>query len=199
MWHAGTDILRSKSLDRNSYDSGDWFNFLDFTMTDNGFGAGLPPAADNARQVAVHASAPGQARRSSPTPADMRRAHAQALDLLRLRASTRLFRLGDADQVRAKVSFPVSGTWRQVPGVILMVLDDTVGDPVDERWQADRRGLQRHGLAVRQHAETLRRRRLGAAPGAGPGGGRHREARRAFDDGVFIVPARTVAVFVDPR
>ena len=31
MWHAGTDMLRSKSLDRNSYDSGDWFNYLDFT------------------------------------------------------------------------------------------------------------------------------------------------------------------------
>ena len=25
-WHAGNDLLRSKSLDRNSYDSGDWFN-----------------------------------------------------------------------------------------------------------------------------------------------------------------------------
>ena len=24
-WHAGADLLRSKSLNRNSYDSGDWF------------------------------------------------------------------------------------------------------------------------------------------------------------------------------
>ena len=46
-WHAGTDLLRSKSLDRNSYDSGDWFNRLDWTGADNGFGRGLPPAADN--------------------------------------------------------------------------------------------------------------------------------------------------------
>ena len=30
-WHAGTDLLRSKSLDRNSYDSGDWFNRVDWT------------------------------------------------------------------------------------------------------------------------------------------------------------------------
>ncbi len=29
-WHAGGEILRSKSLDRNSYDSGDWFNVLDY-------------------------------------------------------------------------------------------------------------------------------------------------------------------------
>ena len=25
-WHAGGELLRSTSLDRNSYDSGDWFN-----------------------------------------------------------------------------------------------------------------------------------------------------------------------------
>lgn len=45
---AGTDLLRSKSLDRNSYDSGDWFNALHWNCADgNGFGRGLPPAADN--------------------------------------------------------------------------------------------------------------------------------------------------------
>ena len=46
-WHAGADLLRSKSLDRNSYDSGDWFNTLDWTGADNGFGHGLPPKPDN--------------------------------------------------------------------------------------------------------------------------------------------------------
>ena len=46
-WHAGADLLRSKSLDRNSYNSGDWFNPLDLSGQDNGFGRGLPPTADN--------------------------------------------------------------------------------------------------------------------------------------------------------
>ncbi len=46
-WHAGADLLRSKSLDRDSYDSGDWFNRLDWTGADNGFGHGLPPEAQN--------------------------------------------------------------------------------------------------------------------------------------------------------
>ena len=46
-WHAGADLLRSKSLDRNSYDSSDWFNTLDWTGADNGFGHGLPLKADN--------------------------------------------------------------------------------------------------------------------------------------------------------
>lgn len=45
---AGSDLLRSKSLDRNSFDSGDWFNALHWNCADgNGFGRGLPPAADN--------------------------------------------------------------------------------------------------------------------------------------------------------
>lgn len=45
-----------------------------------------------------------------PRPGHLRRAHAAACDLLRIRASSLLFRLGDADDIQAKVSFPVSGT-----------------------------------------------------------------------------------------
>ena len=46
-FHAGIDTLRSKSMDRNSYNSGDWFNRLDWTYSDNYFGTGLPPAGQN--------------------------------------------------------------------------------------------------------------------------------------------------------
>lgn len=54
---AGSDLLRSKSLDRNSYDSGDWFNAIHWNCADgtgngNGFGRGLPMAADNASKWA---------------------------------------------------------------------------------------------------------------------------------------------------
>ncbi len=47
-YHAGIELLRSKSMDRNSFDSGDWFNRIDWTGQDNFFGTGLPPARDNA-------------------------------------------------------------------------------------------------------------------------------------------------------
>ncbi|MDY5131970.1 DUF3372 domain-containing protein, partial [Actinotignum timonense] len=40
-WHAGTELLRSKSLDRDSYNSGDHFNRLDFSGQSNNFGVGL--------------------------------------------------------------------------------------------------------------------------------------------------------------
>jgi len=46
-FHAGDELLRSKSLDRDSYNSGDWFNALDFSGERHRFGAGLPPKAKN--------------------------------------------------------------------------------------------------------------------------------------------------------
>jgi pullulanase len=46
-YHAGSDMLRSKSMDRDSYNSGDWFNKLDFTYASNNWGVGLPVAGKN--------------------------------------------------------------------------------------------------------------------------------------------------------
>ncbi|KAK3422235.1 hypothetical protein EUGRSUZ_G02746 [Eucalyptus grandis] len=46
-FHCGDELLRSKSLDRDSYNSGDWFNRLDFTYNDSNWGVGLPPKEKN--------------------------------------------------------------------------------------------------------------------------------------------------------
>lgn len=40
--HAGVELLRSKSMERDSYDSGDWYNKVDYTLADNNFDKGLP-------------------------------------------------------------------------------------------------------------------------------------------------------------
>ncbi len=118
-WHAGTDLLRSKSLDRNSYDSGDWFNRIDWTGRDNTFGSGLPLRADN--EAKWEYLRPLLADESlDPGPAAMSAAHEQALDLLRIRSSSPLFRLGSLEQVQAKVSFLDAP-----PGVVAMLIDDT--------------------------------------------------------------------------
>lgn len=130
-WHAGADLLRSKSLDRNSYNSGDWFNTLDWTGADNGFGHGLPPAGDNeAKWVFQQPLLADPALQ--PTADDVATATGAAQDLLELRFSTDLFRLGDADLIEQKVSFPTSGPDAD-PGVIVMRIDDTVGRDVDRR------------------------------------------------------------------
>jgi pullulanase/glycogen debranching enzyme len=52
-FHAGDELLRSKSLDRDSYNSGDWFNRLDFTYQTNNFAVGLPPWEKNEPRSAL--------------------------------------------------------------------------------------------------------------------------------------------------
>lgn len=121
-WHGGTDLLRSKSLDRNSFDSGDHFNAIDWTMQTSSFGRGLPPSRDNQHNWQIMApllTNPDLV----PSPEQIRLAHEMALELLRLRWSSPLFRLGDAALIRERVSFPASGANAR-PGLILMFIDD---------------------------------------------------------------------------
>ncbi|MEZ5097167.1 MAG: pullulanase-type alpha-1,6-glucosidase [Nocardioides sp.] len=184
-WHAGTDLMRSKSLDRNSYDSGDWFNRIDWTGAESTFGSGLPPRGDN-ESVGLHAPAAGRPA-LTPGPAALAAAEAGAEDLLRIRASSPLFRLGSASAIQGKVSFLPAE-----PGVVAMLIDDTSGADADPRSGRHPRGRQRQPAG---HLGRRRRRRLVAAPGAG-----RRQRRRgpgsAVSGGTASVPARTTAVFV---
>ncbi len=185
-WHAGADILRSKSLDRNSYDSGDWFNRVDWTRRESTFGSGLPRRADNESKwqymkplLADPALRPG--------PADMDAAHAAAEDLLRIRMSTPLFRLGTAAAIQDKVSFPSAA-----PGVIAMKIDDTVGSDADPGLDGvlvvfnaspDPRTVDEVGDGWTLHEVQ--------ADGADPV-----VKKSAASGGAVTVPGRTTAVFV---
>src|SRR5690606_8952519 len=107
-WHAGTELLRSKSLDRNSYNSGDWFNRTDWTGQESTFGSGLPRAADNEEKWPVMRPLLENPA-LKPAASDIGTAEAAALDLLRVRSEVGLLRLGSADLISEKVSFPNSG------------------------------------------------------------------------------------------
>ncbi|MGV8897183.1 MAG: pullulanase-type alpha-1,6-glucosidase [Rhodoglobus sp.] len=132
LWHAGTDLLRSKSLDRNSYNSGDWFNRIDWTGQTNNFGVGLPTAADNEDKWPIMIGLLEDPA-LTPTPADIAASSAAAQDLLRLKQSTKLFRLGDAETIGQKLAFPGSGP-NATPAVITMTVDDTLGTDVDDQF-----------------------------------------------------------------
>ena len=196
-WHAGADLLRSKSLDRNSYDSGDWFNRLDWTGADNGFGHGLPPAADNSAKWPIQKPLLANAA-LKPAATDVATASAAAQDLLKLRFSTPLFRLGSAAQINAKVSFPVSGTADAHAGVIVMRIDDTVGTDVDPALKGLVVVVNASNTPVAQVVPALSGAALSLSPVQASGvptrssrrrpGTRPRRRRR--------VPARTVAVLV---
>ena len=115
-FHAGIEALRSKSMDRNSYDSGDWFNRLDWRFQDNFFGSGLPPRRDNIDSwpwMKPLLADPA----IKPTATEIAWTRDAFLDLLRIRASSMLFRLRSAEAVRARLDFPNSGA-DQVPTVL---------------------------------------------------------------------------------
>ncbi len=194
-WHAGGDLLRSKSLDRNSYDSGDWFNLLDLSYQQNGFGRGLPPRPDNEAKWPI--MRPLLADPSlKPTAADIATAKRQADALLQIRQSTQLFHLGDARLVQRKLSFPLGGP-NQTPGVIVMRIDDTVGADTDRHLRglvvvfnaSPQAATQTVPATAGQRYQLHPVQRSGADPVVKAAGHDPRT-------GAFTVPARTAAVFV---
>jgi pullulanase-type alpha-1,6-glucosidase len=194
-WHAGTDLLRSKSLDRNSYNSGDWFNRVDWSYQDSTWGSGLPPREDNESKwdymrplLADPALKPGEA--------DIRAAHDRAVELLRIRFSSPLFRLGSAQLVQERAGFPIGGP-AQSPGVIVMALDDQTGADLDPRWESIVVVFNASNETTTQTVPAL----AGSAYELHPvqaGGGDPVVRTSSYDaaSGSFTVPARTVAVFV---
>jgi pullulanase-type alpha-1,6-glucosidase len=197
-WHAGADLLRSKSLDRNSYDSGDWFNRLDWTGADNGFGHGLPPAGSNeAKWTFMKPLLANTALK--PKATDVQAASAMAQDLLRLRFSSPLFRLGSADAINAKVSFPVSGTADAQRGVIVMRIDDTKGSDVDPALRGLVVVFNASPDAVSQKVPGLSGAVTLSPVQANGADSVVKQAAYDASTSTFSVPARTVAVFVQPN
>ncbi|GAB4439803.1 MAG: pullulanase-type alpha-1,6-glucosidase [Chloroflexi bacterium OHK40] len=194
-FHAGDELLRSKSLDRNSYNSSDWFSRIDWTGQEHTFGSGLPPAGDNEASWPI--MAPLLANPAlKPGPAEMGASLSHLEEMLRIRRSTPLFRLRDAEQVRRMVRF-FNGGPEQVPGLIVMSISDTgprrldesIGQvvvlfnatPAELTWGDPLflgAALSLHDVLVSSEDE--------------------RAPRASFDRsaGSFTVPARTTAVFV---
>lgn len=130
--HAGQEILRSKSLDRNSYDAGDWFNAMDWRLEDGNWGRGLPLAQDNESHWPVMAPLLADPA-LAPSAADRRQALDDFEALLRIRGSSRLFRLRNASAIHASVRFHNTGP-EQLPGVIAMSITDAQGD-LNDTWR----------------------------------------------------------------
>ena len=195
-YHAGVELLRSKSMDRNSFNSGDWFNRIDWTREVNHFGTGLPPAPDNATSWPLMRPRLADAR-LRPSPTDIEWTRTAFADLLRIRSSSTLFRLRSATDIESRLHFLNTGP-DQVPEVIaghlrggdypgagfreLLYLVNVDIAPHTLQFDGER---DKHYVLHPVHRAT------GAAD------------RRAAEDsrydaatGRFTVPARTAVVFV---
>lgn len=197
-WHAGTELLRSKSLDRNSYNSGDWFNRIDWTGQESTFGSGLPGEADNGTKWADMAPLLADPA-LKPGAADIAAAEASALDLLRVRSTVDLLQLGSAELIDEKVSFPNSGA-EATPGVIAMQIDDLVGDDVDPELDGALVVFNASPEPVAEAVAGLAGREFALAE-AQANGSDAVVKTTTWDaaTGTVTVPARSVAVLVDEQ
>ena len=122
-YHAGVDILRSKSGDRNSYNSGDWFNLLDWTYQDNNWAVGLPQYQDGNFLHWPFFEDVFANENLKPDPSRIQQTNAYFKELLRLRQSSGLFRLRTGGQVKQQVRF-LNAETDQLPGLIVKSITD---------------------------------------------------------------------------
>lgn len=192
----GDDFLRSKSMDRDSYDSGDWFNFVDFSMQTNNFAIGLPLAEKNEAnwsRISNILTNPN----AKPAADDIRFASDVFKEFLSIRAASPLFRLVTAQDVIDRLGFHNIGK-NQTQGLIVMSIDDGAGltdlDPMLDALVVVINGTpqeQSHTVRtaagfdlhpIQQASADTRVRAASFSQGA--------------DEGTFTVPAQTMAVFV---
>ncbi|MEZ4861654.1 MAG: pullulanase-type alpha-1,6-glucosidase [Caldilineaceae bacterium] len=197
-FQAGEDLLRSKSMDRNSYNSGDWFNKLDFTYQHNNWGVGLPPEADNGNDWPF--MQPLLANPAlNPTPDDIAFSAAHFQTMLQVRQSSPLFRLQTAADVEARLAFANTGP-SQIPGLIVMTLSDRVdGLPdLDPNHELIAVLFNATGATQSFTAASLQGTALRLHPALAHGADSIVQGA-SFDSqsGTFTIPARTTAVFVD--
>ncbi|WP_412841339.1 pullulanase-type alpha-1,6-glucosidase [Aeromonas dhakensis] len=126
--HAGVELLRSKSMERDSYDSGDWYNRVDYGLNDNNFDKGLPRKDKDGDNYPLIEQVLG--KHVKPSGADMATMVGFYQELAELRQSSRLLRLGSGAEVIKRVDFRNTGP-DQVPGLIVMTVDDGVNAGAD--------------------------------------------------------------------
>jgi pullulanase/glycogen debranching enzyme len=195
-FEAGQELLRSRSMDSNGYNSGDWFNRLDYSYASNNFGVGLPPSGSNGANWAMMTPILTNPLIKPDTRAILQ-AKAAFEDMLRIRQDSTLFRLRTAQDVIERLKFYNVGP-DQVPGMIAMSIDGTnPSNYPGARYKAVVVMFNVDKVAKTVAIPELKGRKLQL----------HRIQRNGSDDvvkastfdgasGSFTIPARTTAVFV---
>lgn len=188
----GGDMIRSKSMDRNSYDAGDWFNRVDYTKQTNNWNVGLPLSQDNnASWDAISGLIANP--ETAVTADDIAMASAVFKEFLNIRSGSALFRLTTAQDIIDRVGFHNIGS-RQTPGVIVMSIDDGSGltdlDPMNDAIVVMINGTSGEVSHAVNGAEgfALHPVQLASVDDT--------VKTASFADGTFTVPAYTMAVFV---
>ncbi len=124
-FQGGDDLLRSKDMDSNSYDSGDWFNKIDWSGQGDNWGIGLPIASQNQAQWPIEQPLLANGA-YAPQAANVAFATDAFQEFMRIRYSSGLFRMATSSEIQNNLTFLNTGT-TQTPGLIVMKLDANTG------------------------------------------------------------------------
>lgn len=188
----GGDMIRSKSMDRNSYDAGDWFNRVDYTKQTNNWNVGLPLSQDNAAAWDAISGFIANSE-SSVTADDIVFASNVFKEFLTIRSTSPLFRLTTAQDIIDRVGFHNIGS-RQIPGVVVMSINDGMGlTDIDSQFDAVVVFINGTNTEVSHAVNTA----TGFSLHSIQANGVDATVKTAsFAQGTFTVPALTMAVFV---
>jgi hypothetical protein len=182
-------------MDRDSYDSGDWFNRVDFTQMSNNWHVGLPIADKNEGAWDTISTLFANPE-TAVVAEDIQLASDVFNEFLRIRSGSPLFRLTSGQDVIDRVGFHNIGL-RQTQGLVVMSIDDGTGladlDPA-----VDAIVVVINGSASEQTLEvntasgfelhSIQQDSVDAVV-----------KTASFTGSAFTVPAYTTAVFVKPQ
>ncbi|WP_434928634.1 pullulanase-type alpha-1,6-glucosidase [Shewanella sp. HL-SH2] len=192
----GGEMLRSKSMDRNTYDAGDWFNWIDFSKNSNNWNVGLPLAQDNKDKWSVISGISANPN-AAASMSEIDFASSVFNEFLSIRQSSKLFRLTTAQDIIDRVGFHNIGK-NQQQGVIVMSIDDGLGltdiDPAVDAIVVMVNGsaqTQSHAIATAAGFSLHAKQMMSIDSIV-----QDASFSQGDTEGTFTVPAYTTAVFV---
>ncbi len=195
----GLDKMRSKSMDRNTYDAGDWYNAVDYTNENNNWQAGTPIDNSNDNNLSVIVDIKSNSE-IAVDKADIDFSSAIFEEFLTIRRDSPLFRLTTAQDIIDRVGFHNTGN-KQTKGLIVMSIDDGIGlADLDINHDAivvlinGSESEQSHTLATASGFELHSVQQTSADNTV-----QSASFTVGTNEGTFTVPALTTAVFVKPQ
>lgn len=198
-FEGGSELLRSKSGDADSYDSGDHFNQIDWSGASNNWGVGAPPAWKNIgdwsfwRPRLLDASL-RVGRNEIQSTNDYFKA------LLNLRRDSPLLRLQSANEIRRLLSFPINeASGSDTPGLIGMLIEDA--EPAVDPRRKSMLVLINSGTEPLKFQNARLKNRAWNFPASFGPKVDPELSKAAWDSmtGVFTVPARSLLVLEEKR
>jgi pullulanase/glycogen debranching enzyme len=196
-FHAGDDLLRSRSEESNGYNSGDYFSKIFWDGSGNNWAVGAPP-----QNTGHNAGALAQMQVAMTNPnavvsqSTMLKSSLAFADFLAIRKSTSMFRLTTAAQVNACVKFP-DQILGQVPGLIVMQIGDGSTSCGDNKYESIVTLFNASKTAQSYTIPSYAGKNMALHPLQHPLiDPALRNVSYAKATGTFTVPPRTTAVFV---